>query len=139
MFLTTNPILITKVKCQPGLGDHDMVSAESSLKPSVHKQKPRKAYLFHKADWTTIKHKMKQYQESFMSTCSEKSVEELWYDFTSSLNQLCKESIPSKLIRGKPSLPWITQEIKRLIRKRDSPYSQFKKIMKKIPNTNLRH
>ena len=62
-----------------------------------------------------------------MSTCSEKSVEELWYDFTSTLNQLCKESIPSKLIRGKPSLPWITQEIKGLIRKRDSLYSQFKK------------
>ena len=62
-----------------------------------------------------------------MSTCSEKSVEELWYDFTSTLNQLCKESIPSKLIRGKPSLPWITQEIKRLIRKRDSLYSQSKK------------
>ena len=127
LFLTTNPTLITKVKCQPGLGDHDMVSAESSLKPSVHKQKPRQAYLFHKADWTTLKSKMKQYQESFMSTCSEKSVEELWYDFTSTLNQLCKESIPSKLIRGKPSLPWITQEIKRLIRKRDSLYSQFKK------------
>ena len=104
-----------------------MVSAESSLKPSVHKQKPRQAYLFHKADWTTLKSKMKQYQESFMSTCSEKSVEELWYDFTSTLNQLCKESIPSKLIRGKPSLPWITQEIKRLIRKRDSLYSQSKK------------
>ena len=69
---------------------------------------------------------MKQYQESFMSTCSEKSVEELWYDFTSALNHLCKESIPSKLIRGKPSLPWITQEIKRLIRQRDSLYSQFK-------------
>ena len=62
-----------------------------------------------------------------MSTCSEKSVKELWYDFTSTLNQLCKESIPSKPIRGKPSLPWITQVIKHLIRKRESLYSQFKK------------
>ena len=130
---------IYQPSCQPGLGDHDMVSAESSLKPSVHKQKPRQAYLLHKADWTTLKNKMKQYQESFMSTGSEKSVEELWYDFTSTLNQLCKESIPSKLIRGNPSLPWITQEIKRLLRKRDSLYSQFKKVMKKISNTNLRH
>ena len=38
-----------------------------------------------------------------------------------------KECIPSKIIRGKSSLPWITQEIKRLIRKRDKLYSSYKR------------
>ena len=42
LFLTTKPTLVNEVKVQPGLADHDMVSAESLLKPAVHKQKPRK-------------------------------------------------------------------------------------------------
>ena len=49
-----------------------------------------------------------------------KTVEELWTDFAKTLNKLSQECIPSRIIRGKSSLPWITQEIKRLIRKRNS-------------------
>ena len=122
LFLTTDPTIVNEVKVQPGLADYDMVSAESLLKPAVHKQKPRKK-LFRKADWQTLKHKIKQYQESFLLDSLGKSVEELWNDFTNTLNKLCEECIPSKLIRGKSSLPWITQEIKRMIRKRDSLYT----------------
>ena len=57
LFLTTNPTLIMKVNCSPGLGDHDIVSAEALLKPTLHKQKPCKVLLFAKADWTTLKAK----------------------------------------------------------------------------------
>ena len=35
LFLTTNPTLINKVNCSPGLGDHDIVSAEAMLKPTL--------------------------------------------------------------------------------------------------------
>ena len=104
-----------------------MVSAESLLKPTTHKQKPRKTFIFKKANWPALKLKLKQFQESFIKTSPGKSVEVLWQDFTSTLNKLCEDCIPSKLIQGKSSLPWITQEIKRLIRKRDSLYTQYKK------------
>ena len=70
---------------------------------------------------------MKLYQESFLSDHHGKTVEELWTDFTTTLEKLTRECIPSKLIRGKSSLPWITQEIKRLIRKQDSLYAKLKK------------
>ena len=70
---------------------------------------------------------MKRYQESFLLDSLGKSVWELWNDFTNTLNKLCEECIPSKFIRGKASLPWITQRIKRMIRKRDSLYTKYKK------------
>ena len=127
LFLTTNPTLINKVNCSPGLGDHDVVSAEALLKPTLHKQKPRKVFIFSKADWPTLKAKMKLYQQSFLSNHYGKTVEQLWTDFTTTLDKLVQECIPAKLIRGKSSLPWITQEIKRLIRKRDSLYRKFKR------------
>ena len=73
---------------------------------------------------------MKVYQQSFISNHLGKTVEELWTDFTTTLDKFFQECIPSKLIRGKSSLPWITQEIKRLIRKWDGLYSKFKKTGK---------
>ena len=127
LFLTTNPTLIMKINCSPGLGDHDIVSAEALLKPTLQKQKPSKVLLFAKADWTTLKAKMKSYQQSFLINHFGKTVEELWTDFAKTLDKISEECIPSKIIRGKSSLPWITQEIKRLIRKRDSLYTKFKK------------
>ena len=127
LFLTTNPTLINKVNCSPGLGDHDVVSAEALLKPTLHKQKPRKVFIFSKADWPTLKAKMKLYQQSFLSNHHGQTVEQLWTDFATTLDKLVQECIPAKLIRGKSSLPWITQEIKRLIRKRDSLYRKFKR------------
>ena len=39
-----------KIKCSPGLGDLDIVSAEALLKSTLHKQKPRKVLLLAKAD-----------------------------------------------------------------------------------------
>ena len=65
LFLTTNPTLITEVKCSPGLGDHDLVSAKAILKHSQHKQKPRNVLLFSKADWPKLKSKMKEYPTKF--------------------------------------------------------------------------
>ena len=127
LFLTTNPTLINKVNCSPGLGDHDVVSAEALLKPTLHKQKPRKVFIFSKADWPFLKAKMKLYQQSFLSNHYGQTVEQLWTDFTTTLDKLVQECIPAKLIRGKSSLQWITQEIKRLIRKRDSLYRKFKR------------
>ena len=46
LFLCTNPTLVNHIGCHAGLGDHDLVTAQSSLKPSVHKQKPRRVQLF---------------------------------------------------------------------------------------------
>ena len=70
---------------------------------------------------------MKLYQQSFLSNHYGQTVEQLWTDFTTTLDKLVQECIPAKLIRGKSSLPWITQEIKRLICKRDSLYRKFKR------------
>ena len=70
---------------------------------------------------------MKLYQQSFLSNHFRKTVQELWTDFTTALYKLSQECIPSKIIHGKSSLPWITHDIKRLIRKRDSLYTKLKK------------
>lgn len=134
LLLTTNPTLVTKVICLPGLGDHDIVSAEVAVKPTQNKQKRRKIHLFSKADWTTFRSKMKTYQTKFLSEHSDKSVDQLWSDLTDNLEKYTDECIPSKVIKGKPSIPWISHEIKCLIRRRD----KFYKAHRKTGNPQLR-
>ena len=127
LFLTTNPILVNHVACLPGLSDHDMVIAECALKPSLQKQKPRKVQLFRKADWPKLKSLMLDFQKQIASTHLNKYVNELWTEFTSALERFTSQCIPTKMIRGKASIPWITQEIRRRIRKRDHIYRNYKK------------
>ena len=127
LFLTTNPTLVDEVDCQLGLGDHDMVTASCALKPSIQKQKPRKVPLLSKADWPKLKSLMRDYQKKFLLEHPNRSVEELWSDFVTALDTFSSKCIPSKIIRGKFSLPWITQNIRRQIRRRDDLYRKFKK------------
>ena len=123
LFLTTNPTLIQQVRCKPGLSDHDMVIAHCSLTSIAQKEKPRKVPIFRKADWSKFKSLLREYQQEFLT----RSVEELWNDFTSTLDLYSSQCIPVKTFSGKKSFPWITQEIKRQIRKRIHFYKQFKK------------
>ena len=55
LILTSNPILVSKVDCIPGLSDHDIVSTEVAIKPTQAKQKRRTIHLYNKADWTTFR------------------------------------------------------------------------------------
>ena len=76
-------------------------------------------YRGHGRNWK-LKSLMRNYQETSLSECSGKTVEELWLSFTSTLEKhILNDCVPTKLIRVNASLPWIAQEIKRLIRKRD--------------------
>ena len=69
---------------------------------------------------------MKDFQSKFLSSHAGKSVEELWTSFADALEAGMQECIPMKLLSCKGSLPWITQEIKRLIRKSDKLYTACK-------------
>ena len=84
---------------------------------TTQKLKPRNVPLFRKANWPKFKSLMNDYQHKFMNSHLGRSVEELWNDFTSSLDTFSSQCIPVKTILGKKSLPWITQAIRRQIRK----------------------
>ena len=53
-------------------------------------------------------------------------MKEIWHALKTALNSGMETYIPSKNIRAKCSLPWITQEFRRLIRKRDKLYQKQK-------------
>ncbi|MCS5551354.1 MAG: hypothetical protein NZ811_07540 [Gammaproteobacteria bacterium] len=54
-------------------------------------------------------------------------VNDMWCTFKSKLEELIKKHVPHKTARIKDSLPWITSDLKKLIRKRDRLYKRKKK------------
>ena len=62
-----------------------------------------------------MKQEMQEFQTAFLSTCEGKSTERLWQEFKSEVDTLIKKYVPSKTLRGRKNLPWVTQEIRKEI------------------------
>jgi hypothetical protein len=60
------------------------------------------------------------YRDQFLTyENSSHNVEDLWNLFKQNLNQATIKFVPHKLMTRKNNLPWITPNIKRMLRKRD--------------------
>ena len=122
LFLTNNPTLVSKVEIMPGLSDHDIVYSEVNIKPQIVTQKPRVMPVYRKTDWDALSEHMLQFRESFMINHETKSLNRLWLDFKNALQDGIDRYVPKKTISSKDSVSWITQDIKRNMRKKDSLY-----------------
>ena len=121
LFLTTYPTLVNSVSIIPGLSDHNIVKCIDDTKPKLTRKAPRKAHLYRKANWEDFRTHMQFFCDDFMY------FEQLWCDFKEALNGGINKFIPSRLVGRKRHLPWITQAIKREIRKRDHLFQKFKR------------
>ena len=124
LFLTNNPTLVSKVEIMPGLSDHDIVYSEVNIKPQIVTQKPRVMPVYRKTDWDALSEHMLQFRESFMINHETKSLNRLWLDFKNALQDGIDRYVPKKTISSKDSVSWITQDIKRNMRKKDSLYQK---------------
>ena len=55
------------------------------------------------------------------------NTESLWSNFTSKLNELVDKFIPTKKASNRNKLPWVNQQLKNLIRRRDRAFRKYKK------------
>ena len=125
LFLTTNPTLVDNVSITPGLSDHDIVLIQVNVKPEVLKQVPRNIYLYKNADWDQLKQSMRDVNvELKQSDLATTTVQSMWDRFATGLEQGIDKFIPARKAGTRDGFPWINQEIRRLMRKRDKPYKR---------------
>ena len=80
LVFTTNPSLIKSTANTPGISDHDIVVVDSDTKPYYAKQKPRKCFMFSKANWEQLKVHMQELSAEVIRLYkSGSSVHHLWY------------------------------------------------------------
>jgi ATP-dependent helicase YprA (DUF1998 family) len=128
LVISDNRSGITRVHTLPGISDHDIVFAEVDLKIKTKIQKPRSIPLYKKAKWDTMKEELAGLMDKLneldnIKTCTN----EMWCVFKNHLEEIVKKHVPHKIAKTKESLPWITPDIRKLIRKRDRLYKQNKK------------
>lgn len=146
LFLTTNPSLIESVHSIPGISDHDTIPLiNSNLKIPRTKTKPHRIYKYQKADWAQIETELETLGDQIRNEAPRhNSPEPLWKLFKSKIEDIMKKHVPSKLTSPRFSLPWITQEIKKMLKKkqrlynkarkfkRDGDWSEFRKLRKAV-------
>ena len=128
LHITNIPSTILRTDIIPGISDHDAVYAEIDIKPVRHKQTPRKIPLYKKARWDSMKTDM----SILLATIQHKvvvgtDVNQLWDTFTDTLQERINNHIPQKIAKAKDKFPWITKEIKQMIKRRDRMYKINKK------------
>lgn len=103
LFLTNNPTLVSMVEIIPGLSDHDNVYSEVNIKPQITARKPRAVPVYRKGDWNALTEHMFKYHESFMVDHPTKSLNRLWLDFKTALQDGIDNYVPKKTISSKDS------------------------------------
>ncbi len=103
-----------------------MVSIESTIAPTSNHQVKRSIPLYEKADWDSFRNHIKEFS-STIDYSGKPGVNNLWQDIKKQLDQGIEKFIPHKIARSRNSLPWITTEVRKLIRKKNKIYTKMKK------------
>ncbi|CAC5417074.1 unnamed protein product [Mytilus coruscus] len=130
LIVTNHPESFMRVETLPGLSDHEIVFTEVNLNPRKSIQKPRIIPLYRKANWENMKLDMNNLHHDITLMNEQKAgVNTLWTHFQTKLEESIGKNVPKKTARKKDGSPWITSDIKRLIRKRDRWFKRMKKIL----------
>ncbi|XP_072022153.1 uncharacterized protein [Amphiura filiformis] len=128
LITTTNPHLVSNIIVSSGISDHDIVTFDINMKPKYQVKPPRKMYNFLKADESVLNEKVAAFTQEFLaSNPSLNTVDTNWEKIRNCLYEIMNDHVPWKMSNGKRHLPWITRDIKRCMRKRDTLYSKARK------------
>ena len=89
------------------------------------KQVPRDIPLYKKADWDQLKQSIRDIHTELLSNPATTDIQDLWDKFASGLQRGIDKHIPIRRSGTKDGFPWINQEIRRLMRKRDKLYKHW--------------
>ena len=73
---------------------------------------------------------LKEFVTNFTRQHQSRSVEKNWTEFKEGLRKVILKYIPEKIIREKHHLPWISQSIKQLLRRKKRRYNKAKRTKK---------
>ena len=120
LLIISSPNLIENIQAVPGLSDHLAIIFDVNLKPHMPMKPSRKVYQFHKADKISLKMKAKAFLDKFIKSDPTKNdIFTNWCTIKSILGNLLDDYVPYRTTKSGHNLTWITNDVKRSMRKRD--------------------
>ena len=129
LILTSLPGQFQEIHSPDKLSDHDVVSGTLKVYIPPKKKPRRKVYLYHKGDFESMRKDVSNFARDryFNGYSDNRSVQENFDLITSFIQESADKHIPSKTSRSVSSVPWITPEIRRKIRRRNKTHAKAKK------------
>jgi hypothetical protein len=129
LFFTSNGTLVEKTTVVLGMSDHSGIPIVTiNLNPKLNKTKPRKVFLYHKANWSNIKTDFSEISRDFEDICTALvTVDELWDDFNSRVKVTLDKNIPSRMVTTGKNIPWCDYKVKKALRQKKVAYNRAKK------------
>ena len=127
MTFTTNTSLIRNSSIIPGISDHDIIVTDSYIKPHLQYFRKRTVLLFNKANWDGLKKKCIEISNELGVKYRDNiDMHSMWTLFKTKLEKAISENIPSKTFVQRNSLPWMSQKLKKMIKKKARLHQQAK-------------
>ena len=129
LILTTLSGQFQDVHSPDKLSDHDIVSGTLKIFIPPIKKPRRKVYLYQKGDYESMRKDTLEFakEKYFNGHSDTRSVQENFDLLTSFIQDSADKHIPSKTSRTVSSIPWITPEIRRKIRRKNKTHAKAKK------------
>ena len=119
LFLTNCPDLIKSKTITPGLGDHEAVKIDCSMRLTRKKPTPHTIRLWKLADIIHLKRDVLNFAKSFIQDFkTDDDPDTLWDCIQKNLTTAMNAHVPSKTTSRKIHQPWITTLTKRLLRQK---------------------
>ena len=128
LMMTNQPSYCKDVKSLPGISDHNLVLATFNLSHQRTKLPQRKILKYDKADWKEIKDQTKKLTAGyFLRQPDNITLEGNCKYIEDGIKEIINRQVPSKLSKSKETYPWITPEVKKVLKQRDRAYVQATK------------
>ena len=129
LILTTLPSQFQDIHSPDKLSDHDIISGTLKIFIRPIKKPRRKVYLYQKGDYESMRKDTLEFAKKkyFNGHSDTRSVQENFDLLTSFIQDSADKHIPSKTSRSVSSIPWITPEIRRKIRRKNKTHAKAKK------------
>ena len=130
------PALISNVNTVTAMSDHEAVLFQITMNPMKTTTPPHKVYNYKTANWESLKSNIILLTQKYFDRNPDNlDIDSNWNFFHQNFTKLIEQSIPSRMTKSKPHLPWITKNIIRMQRKRDKTRTMAKKTKKNTLGT----
>ena len=140
LIITSLPNQFVDIHSPACLSDHDIVSGTLKIVIPPIKKPRKKVYRYQKGDYEsmradTLKFAKEKYFNGYSDT---RSVQQNFNLITSFIQGSADKHIPSKTSRSVSSVPWLTPEIRRKIRRKNITHAKAKKLEAQKLDLNLK-
>ena len=122
IFLTNRPSTVSSCDVISGISDHEIVCISSTVSVPYTKKQERNIFIWHKANFDSINDHITDFTDTFLQSHDHNDpIDILWNEYKA-LCEACLAMIPQRK-STKHQIPWITNNIKRLSRKKQRQYN----------------